>query len=464
MHNKQTLRVSGSQINPRSRGIWLLRYKTDPTTGIIVSLCLGLAATNHTFAANAPGSAAITASTQQGPGRPQTYRIAGSERRAYNYDAKAEILGYMQLVGDSYSTALNDAQRMKAAIDQMLAKPGEDTLTTARDAWIAARRSWEQTEAFRFYDGPINATDTGPGPIDRMDAWPVDPAAIDYAEGNPTAGIINNMKQALTRATLLGRQAQAGPTLAGPTQAGTAQARATQAGATQPVTTGWHAIEFLLWGEQPSTLGEPGDRPVTDYLPGQPNNDRRRAYLKLVTDMLIEDMRYLVESWEPKTRNSYAGAFRLLNQREALGRMMNGAAQLAVQELATKRLAAALDSGDRHLLTSQFSEDSYEDFVFALRGIRNVWTGDQGGETRAGLAVLIGRVDPTLAQQILHAIDHAEESVGALRTPLDRETLPAPPSSPARQTAERAIADLKRIASLLRDAGVRLGVQVFLPN
>jgi putative iron-regulated protein len=229
------------------------------------------------------------------------------------------------------------------------------------------------------------------------------------------------------------------------------------------VTTGWHAIEFLLWG-QANAPGEPGDRPVTDFLPGQPNNDRRRAYLKLVSDMLIEDLHYLVESWDPKNRNVYAGAFRLLNQREALGRIMNGVALLAGQELATTRLAGALDSGARDALTSPFSETSYQDLVFALYGFQNVWTGDQGGETRPGLGLLIGRVDPALAQKIGHAFDHAEQSVAALRTPLDRETLPAPPDSPARQDAERAIADLKRLASLVRDAGLKLGVQVFLPN
>jgi putative iron-regulated protein len=376
--------------------------------------------------------------------RPLVYRIPGAERHPYNYDAKPEILGYMQLVADSYTAALGDARTMKAAIGGLLAAPGEDTLARARDAWVSARRSWEQTEAFRFYDGPIDATDTGPGPAARLDGWPVDPAAIDYVDTNPTAGIINNMKLALTRPTLLGQETQAGPNRA--------------------VTTGWHAIEFLLWGQQTNAPGEPGDRPVTDFLPGQPNNDRRRAYLKLVTDMLIDDMRYLVESWDPKNRNVYAGAFRLLNQREALGRILNGVALLAGQELATTRLAAALDSGSRQSLTSPFSETSYQDLVFALRGFRNVWTGDQGGETRAGLGVLIGRVDPALAQKIFHALDHAEDSIGALRTPLDRETLPAPPNSPARQDAERAIADLKRLASLMRDAGVKLGVQVFLPN
>ena len=78
--------------------------------------------------------------------------------------------------------------------------------------------------------------------------------------------------------------------------------------------------------------------------------------------------------------------------------------------------------------------------------------------------VLVGRIDPALAQRILHALDHAEESVGMLESPLERATLPAPANSPARQTAERAIADLKRFASLIRDAGAKMGVMVYLPN
>ena len=102
--------------------------------------------------------------------------------------------------------------------------------------------------------------------------------------------------------------------------------------------------------------------------------------------------------------------------------------------------------------------------VFALRGVRNVWTGDHAEETEPGLQTLIARVDPALAQKIDHALDHAEESIASLRVPLERETLPAPADSPARQQAEQAIADLKKVASLIRDAGVKLGVAVYLPN
>jgi putative iron-regulated protein len=371
--------------------------------------------------------------------KPQTYRLAGGEKRSFNYDAKPEIQGYAELASDTYALALADGQALKAAIAAFLAAPSDDTLAGARDAWVNSRRSWELTEAFRFYDGPIDVADNEKGPLARMDGWPVDPAAIDYVDDNPTAGIVNDMKQALTRATLLA------PGDHGPL-------------------TGWHAIEFLLWGQAPATMGEPGDRPATDYLPNQPNNDRRRAYLKLSTDMLVEDLHYLVESWDPKSKSSYAAAFRVLNQREAVGRILNGIALLTGKELATDRLAAAVDSKDRRKLTSQFSATSDQDFVFALRGVRNVWTGDFGDDSRPGLSALVGKVDPGLAQRILHALDNAEESVAMLQTPLERETLPAPETSAARQDAERAIANLKRFASLIRDAGLKLGVAVYLPN
>lgn len=422
-----------------------MSYLNRPNVIKFITLMATFSVINLTWAANQPTTTPASSAAQH-PARPLSYRIAGSDRRSFNYDAKAEIQGYAALVADSYGSALDDGLHLKAMIDALLANPNDDTLARARDAWVNARRTWEQTEAFRFYDGPIDIADaeTGePGPLARLEGWPVDPAALDYVEDNPTAGIVNDMKLALTRRTLLDRQAQQGSEHA--------------------VTTGWHAIEFLLWGQE-TNAGEPGDRPATDYLPGQPNNDRRRTYLKLATELLAEDLRYLVGSWEPKQKPNYATAFRVINQRDALGRIMNGIARLSGEELAINRLAAALDAKDRRLLTSRFSGMSYEDFIFALRGVRNVWTGDYGGDTEPGLEILVGRVDPVLAQRISHALNHAEASVADLQTPLERETLPAPQDSPARETAERAIADLKRLASLIRDAGVKLGVNVYLPS
>jgi len=61
------------------------------------------------------------------------------------------------------------------------------------------------------------------------------------------------------------------------------------------VSTGYHAIEFLLWGQDLNGTG-PGasQRPASDFMAGAGctggNCDRRRAYLMAATDLLIADL------------------------------------------------------------------------------------------------------------------------------------------------------------------------------
>ena len=46
-----------------------------------------------------------------------------------------------------------------------------------------ARDDYGPTEAFRFYDGPIDNPDDGPE--GQINAWPMDEAYVDYVEGKP---------------------------------------------------------------------------------------------------------------------------------------------------------------------------------------------------------------------------------------------------------------------------------------
>ena len=59
----------------------------------------------------------------------------------------------------------SDAKVLQAAVDALLAAPSETTLAAARKAWVAARPAYHVTEAFRFYDGPIEKSkaDSMPG-------------------------------------------------------------------------------------------------------------------------------------------------------------------------------------------------------------------------------------------------------------------------------------------------------------
>src|SRR3546814_2796430 len=64
------------------------------------------------------------------------------------------------------------------------------SLAAAKQAWLDGRDLYGPTEAFRFYDGPIDTPDGGPE--GQINAWPLDEAYIDYVEGDETAGIIND--------------------------------------------------------------------------------------------------------------------------------------------------------------------------------------------------------------------------------------------------------------------------------
>ena len=64
------------------------------------------------------------------------------------------------------------------------------------------------------------------------------------------------------------------------------------------VATGYHAIEFLLWGQDLNGTGPgAGKRPATDYRRANctgGNCDRRAAYLKAATDLLVSDLEEMV--------------------------------------------------------------------------------------------------------------------------------------------------------------------------
>jgi putative iron-regulated protein len=159
---------------------------------------------------------------------------------------------YAALVHANYSDTLAAAKDMQAAIAAFVKAPSAEGMQQARDAWLAAREFYGQTEAFRFYGGPI---DDDKGPEGQINAWPMDEAYVDYVQGKLKAGMVNNPRLKITKATLI---------------------KANERGGEENVSAGWHAIEFLLWGQDLSETG-PGERSFEDYVAGKGQNAERRA-------------------------------------------------------------------------------------------------------------------------------------------------------------------------------------------
>jgi putative iron-regulated protein len=357
-----------------------------------------------------------------------TYALQSTDPKAYQYDAKPQIEAYVDLVHSSYQKSADDAALLEKAVSALLAAPSAETMGAARKAWLAARPAYLHTEAFRFYNGPIDSVEG------EINSWPMNEAYIDYVEGKPDAGIVNDPSVKFDVDYLEGvnqKQDEA------------------------DVTIGWHAVEFLLWGQDLSVDG-PGHRPFTDYVAGQGNNDRRRDYLKLVTSQLVKELAELQEDWDVSNPKSYGAEFRSFPQREAMGRIINGMAILAGYEFMSERFAVALDSGDQEDEHSCFSDNTKQDFVHDLVGIKAVWTG-------AKLEELVAAQDPALASRVDALLADTEAKIAVLGNPWD-QVLASPKDSPARKDAEAVIVALQSLADGLKEVGNKLGVLVLIPT
>lgn len=353
--------------------------------------------------------------------------------------AQDVVKNYALIAHANYADTHKDAQSLHNAIEAFLAKPTEINLTAAKDAWLVARNSYGQTEAFRFYEGPIDFVDpdTGKeGPEGSLNAWPVNEAYIDYVQGDATTGIVQNTDITINKETLSSKNQE--------------QDEA-------DVSTGYHAIEFLLWGQDLS-LESAGTRPASDYA-DTPENSRRRAYLKAVSELLIDDVAFLNTSWLPEQDN-YAKSFISKDTKKSLSQIMSSLATLSGFELASERIATALDSGDQEDEHSCFSDNTHNDFIVNAQGIRNVYFGHYGKLQGASLHALLEANDTELASKLADNIRLTETQIAALPHPIDSEILATPEGSEARAQMEQVVESLQTQADLFKAAGKVLGLDV----
>jgi putative iron-regulated protein len=357
--------------------------------------------------------------------------------RAQSVDAAAVVRQYATLVHANYSDTLAGAQNLQRAVQAFTAAPSAETLVAARKAWLEAREWYLQTETFRFYGGPI---DNDSGPEGRLNAWPIDESYIDAVKSKPKAGLVNNRKVAITKASL---------------------SRANERGGEENISTGWHAIEFLLWGQDLSDTG-PGDRPADDYLDGKaPNADRRRQYLNTVAELLVDDLGGLVKAWAPQARNYRAGFEK--SGAESLRKIIVGAGSLSRGELAGERLEVAMNSRDQEDEHSCFSDNTHRDAVGDALGIENVWLGryqrrDGTLLQGASLKDLVAQQDAALAERTTKQLAASVAAAQAIQAPFDRE-ITGGKDGAGRERIQKTIASLVQQSKDLADAAAAIGIK-----
>ncbi len=339
-----------------------------------------------------------------------------------------------------YADSLVRARELEQRAQALVAAPDEATLTAARNAWLEARVPYGQTEAFRFYDGPIDGLN---GPEGQINGWPLDEAYIDYVDGKPESGIVNDPSIEITPKQLA--QYNEG-TLGGMFERDKA------------ISTGYHAIEFLLWGQDRSASG-PGARPASDYASAT-HAERRGQYLLAASALLIQDLETVTAEWAPDADN-YRRAF-VADPKLAVTRMFTGIALLSKRELASERMDVALQNHDQEDEHSCFSDNTHTDLVMNEVGILNVWRGQYLDKKGPSLFDLVAASDQALAKQTDFAVTKSLALLGDIPPPFDQVILDS--SKEGWQTANRAINAVYDQADLLVRAADAIGIKVEVPE
>ncbi|WP_407065602.1 imelysin family protein [Devosia sp.] len=326
--------------------------------------------------------------------------------------ADAEILNtYANVAQAGYEDALTGAKALEVAVDALIASPSEATLKAARQAWINSRPAYMQTEAFRF-GNPI--VDDWEG---RVNAWPLDEGLIDYVDASYgtesdanslyTANVIAN-----TRITIDGKEVDAANITPDFLQNTLQEA----GGIESNVATGYHAIEFLLWGQDLHGTGPgAGERPFTDYSTAA-HADRRAAYLKAATSLLVSDLEEMVGDWQTD------GAARKALPGLGISAILTGMGSLSFGELAGQRMKLGLLLHDPEEEHDCFSDNTYNSYLDDGISLRNVYLGTYArvdGSVVKGPSIseLIAAKDAALDTELKGLLD---ASVGKLQAIADR--------------------------------------------
>ncbi|WP_372878203.1 imelysin family protein [Spongiibacter marinus] len=286
---------------------------------------------------------------------------------------RAIVTHYTNLAHAVFEDAETTAQTLLSRVEALLAAPSEKTLMAARQAWIAARIPYQQSEAFRF-GNPV--VDDWEG---QLNSWPLDEGLIDYVDQSYAASLGNiaaDMNIIANPTITLGGGAIDATTIT----PALLQDLHELAGNAANVTSGYHAIEFLLWGQDLNGhQAGAGERPYTDFSKGEActngHCERRGQYLLAATQLLVSDLAYMTQQWAAEGDN-YRHELLSLPTEQALARIFYGIGSLSLGELGGERIKVALEANSTEDEHDCFSDNTHWSHYYNGLGISNVYKGE----------------------------------------------------------------------------------------
>jgi len=298
--------------------------------------------------------------------------------------AAAVLKNYGDIAQAKYEDALAGAKALNVAVDALIANPTKETLAAARDAWKAARPAYQQTEVYRFGNAIVDDWEG------RVNAWPLDEGLIDYVD-TKTYGDSSDANPLYNANVIANTTLQIGPDKVDATVINAELLQKLQeAGDVEAnVATGYHAIEFLLWGQDLNGNGPgAGNRPETDFDTKNCTNgncERRVAFLKAASGLLVDDLEEMAANWKAdgEARKQLAAK----GDEGGLATILTGIGSLSYGELAGERMKLGLILHDPEEEHDCFSDNTANSHYYDQAGMVAAW---QGKYTRTDGSVVEG--------------------------------------------------------------------------
>ncbi|MBU2944808.1 imelysin family protein [Shimia thalassica] len=336
--------------------------------------------------------------------------------------SKADVLSnYADIAEAKYSDSLITAKTLQDAVNALIAAPSQETLDAAKAAWIESRVPYQQTEVYRFGNAIVDDWEG------KVNAWPLDEGLIDYVDssyGGPSdenplnvANVIANPSFEISGKTI--DASSITPEFLAETLHEADEVEAN-------VATGYHAIEFLLWGQDLNgTNAGAGARPFTDYAMGDActggHCDRRAEYLRAATDLLVSDLEFMAAQWAD---GGEARATVTADETAGITAILTGMGSLSYGEQAGERMRLGLMLNDPEEEHDCFSDNTHNSHYYDGKGIQNVYLGSytriDGTEVSgASLSDLVSKIDTDLDAEMRAKLDATMTALGAMKAAAD---------------------------------------------
>lgn len=369
---------------------------------------------------------------------------------------------YADIAHAVYSDSLSTAQKLDKAITTFLNNPSKDGLETVKLAWKEARVPYQQSEVFRFGNAIVDEWEG------QLNAWPLDEGLIDYVADDYQYELGNDGAKAnivASKSIKIGAETIDVTSIKAEQLADLNELGGSEAN----VATGYHAIEFLLWGQDLNgTNSGAGERPYTDYVIGSActsgNCERRAEYLKAASELLIKDLSWMEKQWKEGEKN-YRAELLSESSEQGLRKMLFGMGSLSLGELAGERMKVALEANSTEDEHDCFSDNTHNSHYYNEQGIYNVYTGTYtraDGSQLSGPSIhdLVAKKDAKAAKEIKQQFDATRTQVGTLVSAAEKDNQHFDQLIAADNAAGNALVNKSIMSLVLQTASIERAANV----